>query len=116
MRFLNLHETLHRLLARSSMDRPSLKLAGLLELTYQQSMPIGNYAARMETSDANLTSWADMLEKIGCVERKNHPTDRRLQCLHITEAGRNTLRNLVRSFRAELDAMAHELGIEGGGE
>jgi DNA-binding MarR family transcriptional regulator len=40
---------------------------------------------------SSMVATIDELEKLGLVERRSHPTDRRAHALHITEQGRETL-------------------------
>ena len=56
---------------------------------------------------SSMVSTIDDLEAAGCVERRQHPNDRRAHALHITDEGRATLtrgRELARRAQEDLFA------------
>jgi len=74
-----------------------------------QPMPMSVLAERMGTDASYLTGIADRLEQRGLVERRPHPTDRRIKHLALTADGlrlRQELRQLLWSDVPTLDTLA----------
>jgi DNA-binding MarR family transcriptional regulator len=53
----------------------------------RRAMPMGELAALLGVDPPNLTMVIDDLEHMGLVERKAHPTDRRVKLVAVTTAG-----------------------------
>ncbi len=112
---LQLVLTLHRLV-RSL--RGPLPVAGLhptqllvlAQLTEAGPLRIGELAARVPCSQPTATTVANGLELAGFVRRDRDTTDGRAIRLHITEAGRAAVREVVRAqaalLRQRLDVLA----------
>ena len=62
-------------------------------------------AQHMGTPPTRLVALVDGLEHRGLLERRRNPDDRRLNAVHLTEAGRELLRTLGRVAREHDDAV-----------
>lgn len=84
--------------------------AGVLRMLGQSSgISQQELAARLDMHASRLVGLLDTLEKRGLVERQSSATDRRVYALHLTEAGRDTLKQLGSIARAHDDAMCDGL-------
>jgi DNA-binding MarR family transcriptional regulator len=52
-----------------------------------RAMPMGELAQALHCDNSNVTGIADRLEAHGLIERRPHPTDRRVKTLVLTERG-----------------------------
>jgi len=66
-------------------------------------------ASRLGIVPSRLVPLLDELEKRGLVERRDHPEDRRVYALHLTEKGSRTMAELGRVARAHDDAVCAAL-------
>lgn len=57
-------------------------------------------ARRLRIEGATVTRMVDILAKEGLVERKPHPTDRRINLLEITPAGEREVERILRIYDA----------------
>jgi DNA-binding MarR family transcriptional regulator len=60
----------------------------LLYYSRAGSLPLGKIGARLQVHPTSVTNLIDGLEKLGCVERTPHPSDRRMTLASITARGR----------------------------
>jgi DNA-binding MarR family transcriptional regulator len=87
--------------------------AGVLRMLGQSSgISQQELAARLEMHASRLVGLVDTLEKRGLVERQSSASDRRVYALHLTEAGRGTLKQLGALARAHDDTMCDGLSAE----
>jgi DNA-binding MarR family transcriptional regulator len=64
-------------------------------------------AAERACDPSNITGLVDRLERLGLVERRPNPADRRSRLLALTSAGRRLRANLGRDVRKEMQARWH---------
>jgi DNA-binding MarR family transcriptional regulator len=57
-------------------------------LDTERPMTMGELAQALHCDNSNITGIADRLEAAGLVERRAHPTDRRIRTLVLTDRGR----------------------------
>jgi DNA-binding MarR family transcriptional regulator len=87
--------------------------AGVLRMLGQSSgISQQELAARLDMHASRLVGLVDTLEKRGLVERQSSASDRRVYALHLTEAGRDTLKQLSAIARTHDDAMCDGLSPE----
>ena len=60
---------------------------------------------KLFTSKGNLTVLVDKLEARGLVQRERDSNDRRLIAVHLTDAGRSTVRNILPNHVARITAL-----------
>jgi DNA-binding MarR family transcriptional regulator len=65
---------------------PSL-LKALIHLSPDQGQPMRDLAEHFGTDASYITALVDNLEKLGCVERRPCPTDRRIKTVVLTPRG-----------------------------
>lgn len=70
-----------------------------------EPMPMNVLAERMGTDASYLTGIADRLEERGLVERRPHPTDRRIKYLALTDEGHRLRRELRRRLWSDVPAL-----------
>jgi DNA-binding MarR family transcriptional regulator len=70
-----------------------------------EPMPMNVLAERMGTDASYLTGIADRLEQRGLVERRPHPTDRRIKHLALTGDGRRLRQELRRLLWSDVPAL-----------
>jgi DNA-binding MarR family transcriptional regulator len=64
------------------------KFTILMQLyTAKQGLPPSEFANRANVTRATITGLLDRLERKGLVERQNHPSDRRMLTVHLTDQG-----------------------------
>jgi MarR family 2-MHQ and catechol resistance regulon transcriptional repressor len=90
---------------------------GVLEALYHLgSMRLCDLAAKHLKTSGTLTIVVDNLAKIGLVERRPSPTDRRSIIVHLTDAGRSTIAGLlpahVRGVAEAMSALTADEQIE----
>ncbi len=66
-------------------------------------------ARRLRIEGATVTRMVDILAKEGLVERKPHPTDRRINLLEITPAGEREVERIFRIYDALRDHLLQDL-------
>ena len=66
-------------------------------------------AEHLELGPSRLVVLIDELERAGVVERRAHPTDRRQRAVHLTDAGRARMRELVVAAADHEDALCRAL-------
>jgi DNA-binding MarR family transcriptional regulator len=69
-------------------------------------------ARLLGTPPSRLVALVDGLDERGLVERRRNPDDRRLHALHLTDAGRDTLRRIAEVSQAHNDEMCAALTAE----
>jgi DNA-binding MarR family transcriptional regulator len=84
-----------------------LRLLGQSEGISQQAL-----AARLEMHASRLVGVVDTLEKRGLVARQSSTTDRRVYALHLTEAGRGTLKQMRTIAREHDNAICDGLSAQ----
>jgi DNA-binding MarR family transcriptional regulator len=67
---------------------------------------------RLGVFPSRLVALIDELERLGLVERRNSPSDRRSRALHLTEEGRKTLRKIDRVSGEHQEAICHALDAD----
>jgi DNA-binding MarR family transcriptional regulator len=87
--------------------------AGVLRMLGQSAgISQQELAARLGMHASRLVGLVDTLEKRGLVERQSSASDRRVYALHLTDAGRETLKQLSTIARAHDDTMCDGLSPE----
>jgi DNA-binding MarR family transcriptional regulator len=69
-------------------------------------------ARHLGTPPSRLVALVDGLDERGLLERRRNPDDRRLHALHLTDAGRDTLRRIAEVGQAHNDEMCAALTAE----
>ncbi|MDN5860678.1 MAG: MarR family transcriptional regulator [Pseudonocardia sp.] len=62
-------------------------------------------ARHLDTPPTRVVTLVDAMEERGALERRRNPSDRRLHAIHLTEAGRELLRDIGRVAGEHDDAM-----------
>ena len=75
----------------------------LSRLDYQDGLAQHELADALEVQPIAMVRLVDQLSEQGLVERRNDPADRRINRLHLTEAGRKRIRQLE-FFKDEIGA------------
>jgi DNA-binding MarR family transcriptional regulator len=84
----------------AKLDLTVAQASALCELF--EPMTIGELAGRMSCEPSNATVVIDKLQKLGLIERREHPTDRRAKQLHVTAEGAQRRKQLMATLRGEL--------------
>ncbi len=61
----------------------------------KQDIPPSEFAERANVTRATITGLLDGLEREGLVQRKPHPSDRRMLIIHLTNEGRELMQNIL---------------------
>lgn len=80
----------------------------LLEALWEQDgLTHSELAVRLHVTPATMSRMIRRMEKAGLVARKPDPADRRVSCVHLTQAGRDIRSAIVRAIRViEADTFA----------
>jgi DNA-binding MarR family transcriptional regulator len=68
----------------------------------EDAVPLSYLATALQLHQASITNLVDKLEKQGYLERRPHPTDRRVRLAQITRTGRARTRTAIRRLNSEL--------------
>lgn len=72
------------------------KFTVLMQLhTAEQDIPPSEFANRANVTRATITGLLDGLEREGLVERKAHPSDRRMLVIHLTDKGKTLIESVL---------------------
>jgi DNA-binding MarR family transcriptional regulator len=72
------------------------KFTLLMQLyTAKQDIPPSEFAERANVTRATITGLLDGLERDGLVQRKPHPSDRRMLTVHLTDRGSELMQNIL---------------------
>lgn len=72
------------------------KFTILMQLyTAKQELPPSEFANRANVTRATITGLLDRLEREGLVERRNHPSDRRMLTVHLTDKGKVLIKSIL---------------------
>lgn len=74
----------------------------------EDAVPLSYLAQALQLHQASVTNLVDKLEKQGYLERRAHPSDRRVTLAQITRLGRARTRTAIRRLSSELYA---QLGL-----
>jgi DNA-binding MarR family transcriptional regulator len=78
-------------LARFELTFSRFELLRLLAFTRHGQLPLGKLGVRLQVHATSVTNTVDRLEAYGFVERREHPTDRRMILAVITTQGRRVV-------------------------
>ena len=73
---------------------PLAPLRALLVLPLDQALPMRQLARRLGCDNSYVTALVDALENRGLVVRQQHPTDRRIKVIVLTDKGRDLTRRV----------------------
>jgi MarR family 2-MHQ and catechol resistance regulon transcriptional repressor len=73
-------------------------------LLHKGPLPINTLGRYLFLTSGSITTAVDRVEREGLVERKNHPKDRRVVEVHLTETGLILIREAFREHRRHMDA------------
>jgi DNA-binding MarR family transcriptional regulator len=82
------HDRVHRICGELGLSPPLLKAFVHLGTTADASVRMGDLAEHWGCDASYVTTLADGLEERGLVERRPHPTDRRVKTIVLTAEGR----------------------------
>jgi DNA-binding MarR family transcriptional regulator len=72
------------------------KFTILMQLyTAKRGLPPSEFANRANVTRATITGLLDRLEREGFVERQNHPSDRRMLTVHLTDKGKTLIKSIL---------------------
>jgi DNA-binding MarR family transcriptional regulator len=72
------------------------KFTILMQLyTAKRELPPSEFASRAHVTRATITGLLDRLEREGLVERQNHPRDRRMLTVHLTDKGKTLVESML---------------------
>jgi MarR family transcriptional regulator, organic hydroperoxide resistance regulator len=80
---LRQHWTAHA----AALGLSTVQIRLLLALAPGEEIPMRDLATRLDYDASNLTTLVDRLEARGSIQRRSHPTDRRIKTLALTPAG-----------------------------
>jgi len=87
--------------------------AGILRLLRAEAgLSQQELAARLQIHPSRLVAILDNLEKLGFVERRPNPDDRRLYSLQLTQVGGETLERIGSLARKHQDALLSSLSLD----
>lgn len=72
---------------------------------------VGETAERLQIEHNSAVGLADRCERLGLIRREDHPTDRRVIVLRLTDKGEEVLSGLVQVHREELQRLSDLLQI-----
>lgn len=72
---------------------------------------VGEAADRLQIQHNSAVGLADRCERLGLIRREDHPSDRRIIVLRLTERGEEVLGGLVQLHRQELERLKELLEI-----
>ena len=98
-------------LAEFDLTFSRFELLRLLAFTRHGRLPLGKLGVRLQVHATSVTNAVDRLEAHGFVERRQHPTDRRMTLAVITPQGR---RVVERATTVLNDAVFSDLGLAAG--
>jgi MarR family 2-MHQ and catechol resistance regulon transcriptional repressor len=84
------------------------QLAVLEALLHIGSMPQTQLCAKILRSGSNITTVVDNLERDGLVRRERQESDRRVQVVHLTDAGRKLI---IRAFPSHVRRIADTFSV-----
>jgi DNA-binding MarR family transcriptional regulator len=96
----------HFAAAIAEVDLAPAQARALHELDLEQPISMRELAERLKSDPANLTGLIDRLEARGFVERRPHPSDRRIKGLALTAAGAKLRARLFARLYAAPPAVA----------
>ena len=74
-------------------------------------LTVGEAAERLQIQHNSAVGLADRCERLGLIRREDHPSDRRVIVLRVTEKGEEVLNGLVQLHRDELQRLRDLLRI-----
>ncbi|ROQ30936.1 DNA-binding MarR family transcriptional regulator [Frondihabitans sp. PhB188] len=77
----------------------------LLYLFRTDNVSPRDLATLLEHTTGSITAMVDRLEKSGHLERRPHPTDRRSQLLHLTDAGTDAVHHVRDVYQTAFDGV-----------
>jgi DNA-binding MarR family transcriptional regulator len=92
--------TIDRALSPFGLTFARFEALTLLSFSKTGALPIGKLGPRLMVHPTSVTNVVDRLEATGLVERRAHPTDRRVTLVAITDDGRATLRGATDAVNA----------------
>ncbi len=81
-------------------------------LLHKGPLPINTLGKHVFLTSGSITAAVDRVEKEGLVERKNHPKDRRVVEVHLTETGLILIRQAYKEHRADMDQALSGMTVE----
>ena len=98
-----------RLSARNSIGDLTPSQFGVLEVLYHLGpLPLGEICKKVLSSNSNMTTVIDNLERDGLVRRERDVNDRRVIHIHLTDAGRE---KITAVFPDHLEALVEEFSV-----
>jgi DNA-binding MarR family transcriptional regulator len=76
-------------------------------------LTVGEAAERLQIQHNSAVGLADRCERLGLLSREDHPSDRRIIVLRLTEKGEEVLAGLVHLHRQELSHLKDLLALPG---
>ena len=73
-------------------------------LLHKGALPVNTLGRYLVLTSGSITAAVDRVEREGLVERKNHPRDRRIVEVHLTETGLILIREAFKEHRRHMDA------------
>lgn len=84
----------------------------LLEVIYHKGpQPIQKIGEKILITSGNMTYVADKLEKKGLVKRENHPKDRRVTLLNLTDEGKDVMDEAFPKHHTHIQALFDGLTV-----
>ena len=83
--------------------------AVLEALLHKGPLPVNVIGRKVLLTSGSITAAVDRLEKIGLVERRGHPQDRRARIVHLTPEGRRLIKKAFANHAAEMERLASVL-------
>jgi MarR family 2-MHQ and catechol resistance regulon transcriptional repressor len=98
-----------RLSARNSIGDLTSSQFGVLEVLYHLGpLPLGEICKKVLSSNSNMTTVVDNLERDGLVRRERDVNDRRVIHIHLTDTGRE---KITAVFPDHLEALVEEFSV-----
>ncbi|MGO0062646.1 MarR family winged helix-turn-helix transcriptional regulator [Brevibacillus fluminis] len=99
-------------LSQFGLSRGKVTLLMLLIRNAETGLPPSELAARAGVTRGTITGLLDGLERDGLVERHDHPSDRRMYTIHLTEGGLALMQKLLPMQFMLISQMMSELAPE----
>jgi MarR family 2-MHQ and catechol resistance regulon transcriptional repressor len=77
--------------------------AVLEALLHKGPLPVNVIGKKVLLTSGSMTAAVDRLERRGLVERQDDPNDRRARIVHLTEAGRKSIRRLFAAHERDME-------------
>lgn len=105
----NLHMATH---LSTTLNIGPTDLRVLLHLHAHDTTSPKELAVKLDHTTGSITALVDRMEKVGYLERRKHPTDRRSQTLHLTDTGNDVVQQVRNTYQDAFDGVFTGPGLQ----